>query len=240
MSQYQPRISRDFAGFNADITTTNVYMMLPCPPPLGYLNWQRLGWTADEMAKWQDIETRWTSRYTLYNNKTATRTTDVKNQLKQIIKECVTLDRTHHLYDGIAINKNANNTDFETFHIIRGTPLAVTTYAHAPEPGTKEVVIVLKKMGNLFHQLLVTALGKEGRAKEYGVKEILVYKAVTGPKEPAPAVGSFIYEGSVSRGLIVINHKDAEIGQKAWYIARIKNSRGKMGVPSAIVGYVVV
>ncbi len=240
MSKYQTRISRGFAGFDADITFTNNFLMLLCEPPLGYTNWQRLGWKANEIAQWQDFGTRWKLLYTLYCSKKTTRTTDVKDQLKQIIKECVAFERTHHLYDRIAINLNAINTDFETFRIIRGTPLAATTYAHAPAPGIKGVVIVLKKMGNLFHQLLVTSLNKKGRGKEDGVKEILVYKAVTGPNDPAPALGLFKYEGNVSRGLIEIIHKDAEIGQEAWYFARIKNSRGKLGVPSAIVGYVIV
>ncbi len=240
MSRYKPKISCDFARFNADITTTNFYRMLPCPPPLGYFYWQRLELTSVQLPQWHGIETRWKPLYTLYCNKKTTRKTDVKDQLKLIIKESVALDRPDYLYDGIAININAIITGFETFRIIRGTSLAATSYAHTPALGTKGVVIVLKKMGILYHQLLVTSLNKKGRGKKDGVKEILVYKADTAHNDPSPALNLFQYVGEVSRGLIKVIHNDDEISQKAWYFARIKNSRGELGVPSAIVGYIVV
>ena len=240
MSNSLPRISRSIPGFDTDITTTNNYIMQPCPPPVGNTNGTRLGWTTAEIAQWQAFLSEWQPLAILYGNKKGARTTNIKDQMKQIIKNCVAYDHKQHLYDRIAVSPNAVNDDFEIFRIKHGTALADTTPTRVAAPGTKEVVIVIKKMGNLFHQLLVTSAGKKGRGKQVGVKEILVYKAITGPKDLAPALELFQYVGDVSRGLITIIHDDADVGNKAWYIAHIKNTRGELGIASAIVGAIII
>jgi len=235
----QQRISRSITGFNADITTTNDYL-LKVVAPATTPNWQRLGLTAAEQAQWQSFLTSWQPLFIRYSDKKGQRTTDVKDQLKLIIKNSIAYDHKQHLYDRIAINANAVNADFEIFRIKRGTALADTTVTRSAAPGTKEEVIVIKKIGHLLHQLLVTAAGKKGRGKEKGVKDVLIYKAVTGPKDAAPALGQYQYIGDVKRGLYTAVHADTDEGNKAWYIARVKNTRGEIGAPSAAVGALII
>ena len=240
MANYYPRISRSIDGFNTDITTTYNYLIKGCPPPIGYLNWQRLGWSADEMAQWQDFKQRWDPFYKLYLNKKGTRTTQIKDDMLLIIKETRAYDHLRNLYNRISVNPNATVTDFELFHILLNTSLALTSHRYAADPGTKSVGISLKKIGHLFHQLLVTSPDKKGRGKEDGVKDILVYVAITGSNEAAPNFGFVHYVEDVKRGLIKIVHKEENVGQKAWYVACIKNSRGKIGVLSFPVGFIII
>jgi hypothetical protein len=236
----QSRISRSIAGFNADITTTNDYLLKSSPPPPGNLIWQRLGWTAAQLTQWQLFLSQWQPLYIKYSDKKGQRTTAVTTDMRQIIKNCIAYDHQQHLYDHMAINPNAVTADFEIFRIKRGTALADSTLTRSAVPGTKEEVIVIKKSEHLLHQLLVTAAGKKGRGKEKGVKDILIYKAVTGVKDAAPALGQYQYIGDVKRGLITVVHADTDEGNKAWYIARIKNTRGEIGAPSAAVSGLII
>jgi hypothetical protein len=235
----QERISRDIKGFNADITSTSSYLLISntATPPV--FNWQRLGWTLDDLTFWQAILFRWQALFTIYINKKGGRTTDVKDQLYQIIDECVAYEQEHHLYERIAINPKANNTDFETFRIKRNTPLADVTISKAPLTGGKTVSIAIKKIEHLYHKLLVTALDKKGRAKEEGVKEIMVFKAVTAPGVAAPTIDKFQYVGDVKRGLIGVNHLATDEGNRAWYYAVAKNTQGELGPPSAVISCII-
>jgi hypothetical protein len=235
-----PRISHSITGFNADIATTNDYL-LKIIPPATTPTWQRLGLTAAELAQWQLFQSTWQPLFIKYSDKKGQRTTDVKDQLKQIIKNTIAYDHKQHLFDRIAINANAVNSDFEIFRIKRGTALADTSITRAAVPGTKEEVITLRQSKHFMHQLLVTSsAGKKGRGKEKGVKDVLIYKAVTGPKDGAPALSQYQYIGDVKRGLITVLHADTDEGNKAWYIARIKNTRSEIGAPSAALGVLIM
>ena len=240
MPNGKPRLSTDIKGFANDIKKTNEYLNADSPLPSLVSNGIRLGILPAEITQWGTFYHSWEEIFPLYVDKRVTRTTNVKDQLLLIIKITRAYEQKIRMYDRIAVCKDATTTDFEVFHIKRSTPLALTTHTAAPVPGTKSVVITLKKMGHLFHQLLITALGKEGRAKEEGVKEIQVYVAYTAANEVAPDLESFNYKGDVSRGLATITHTDANLGQKAWYIARVKNTRGELGLPSNPVGFIVV
>jgi len=240
MPQGKPRLSRTIRGFNDDIRNTNAYLNAQSPLPSVVTNGVRLGILPAEQTQWGVFLSEWIPLFTLYSDKKTTRTTEIKDELNLIISNAVTYEKRIHMYDRIAVSPNATTLDFETFHILRGTSLADTKHTPAPAPGSKTVVITLKKMGHLFHQLRVTALGKTGRAKEAGVKEIQVYVAFTATTDAAPATELFQYAGDVSRGFITITHTDANIGKKAWYIGYVKNSKGELGLPSDPVGFIVV
>ena len=240
MASGKPRLARTIKGFNDDIRNTNAYLNAPSPLPSTDTNGVRLGILPAEISQWGEFLHSWIPPFALYSNKKVTRTTEGKDELKLIITSAVGFEKKIHMYDRIAVSPNATTLDFETFHILRGTPLAQTKHTSTPAPGSKTVVITLKKMGHLFHQLLVTALGKTGRAKEAGVKEIQVYVAFTATTDVAPATELFQYAGDVSRGFALITHLDANIGKKAWYIGYVKNSKAELGLPSDPVGFIVV
>ena len=68
----------------------------------------------------------------------------------------------------------------------------------------------------------------------------MVYKAVTLLTEGAPALSTYKYVGDTYRGFITVTHDESEIGKTAWYIARIKNTRGVVGVASAAVRATII
>jgi len=240
MAHGTTRIPRTIKGFDPHIRAVVAYLLLFTEGSLIMTNAERLGFTAEELAQLQLFLDEWVALMIKYGSKKTTRTTDVKDQLFQIIKNYIANDKKLHLYEGIAINPNANNTDFETFNIKQGTPLAKTSDTPAADPGTNEEVIVISKIGNLYHELLVTSADKKGRGKGKGVKDIMIYKAVTLTTAGAPALSAYIYVGDTDRGFITVIHDESEIGKTAWYIARIKNTRGVIGVPSAAVSAAII
>ncbi len=231
MANRVPRIMRTIKGFNVDISVTNHYLHQPSPPPFG-INGLRIGWLQSEIDQWQAYLNQWLPLYLKYSNKRTQRTTGVIDELKWIIASTVDFERKNSLYDRIATCPNSIIMDFEVFRVVRGTVLASKTHTRAPAPGSKVMVVVIKKVGHLFHQLLVTSPDHEGRKKEDGVKDIMMFRAVVGADEMDPPLEKYQYIGDVSRGLITSKHSDKDEGKRAWYIAFVKNSRGEIGPPS--------
>jgi len=225
------RISRTIEGFYGNIITTNDYLVSPSPLPYSNTNGERLGWSPDELAQWELFLTSFMPLFLKYSNKRGKRTSVVIAQLHQIIDKCRKYEQKRHLYDRIASNPDATLTDFSAFNIKRGTPLAASTHTKTPAPGDKTVTISIKLTKHMMHQLLVVSPHVEGRAKEKGVKSILIFVAYTGIKDPAPEMDKFQYYGDVFRGLILVEHPEDKIGLKAWFVGRTKNSRGVIGVP---------
>jgi len=240
MANRTTRLGRNIRTFDTDIKTTSDYIKIPCPPPVGQTNGTRLGWTTDQIEQWLDYRSRWDALKPLYENKKSTRTTEVITDMNDIIKEAVAYDKKHKLYNQVAANPNAVTADYIAFNIVSGTSMADSTNTRSPEPGTKIVSIALKKSSYLMHELLVTSPDHKGRGKEEGVKEILIYKAVVAITEVAPALSTFQYIGDVSRGLIKVNHDETTQGMRAWYIGRVKNSRGEIGDASEPVGFIII
>jgi len=232
MSGGATRIPRKAKGFDPHIRAVVAYLLQFSQGSTTLTNAIRLGFTVPELAQLQSFLDEWEALMALYNNKKVTRSTDVIEQKAQLIKKYIAFDNLQHLYKRVEISPNANNTDFVTFNIKGGTPIAKTSDTRATDPGTDEEVIVVVKIGNLFHELLVTSAGKKVRGKGKGVKEIMVYKAVTLITEGAPAINVYQYVGDTNRGFVTVTHNVSEIGKMAWYIARIKNTRGVIGVAS--------
>ncbi len=240
MATKTTRLGRTIKDFDADIKTTSDYIKILCPPPVGQTNGTRLGWTTEQVEQWIEYRRRWDALKPLYENKKSTRTTEVITNMNDIIKEAVAYDKKNKLYNQIASNPRAINADYIAFNIVSGTSMAEATHTRTPEPGTKKVTIALKQSSYLMHELLVTSPAHKGRGKEEGVKEILIYKAIVAITEVAPALSTFQYIGDVSRGLIKVNHDETTQGMRAWYIGRVKNSRGEIGDASEPVGFIII
>ncbi len=239
MAHSEPRLRRSIRGFNIDFITICGYIIMLCPPPVGQTNGARLGWLPEHLVYLADAKLRWDVLMAAYNNKKGTRTTEVTDGLKLIIKEVVAYEKLHHLYDQVAISPNAITADYEAFRIKRSTPLAATTNRRAQSTDSKRVAITLKETGHLFHKLLIVSTVKEGRGKEDGVKDVLLYRAYTDPTEMAPAFATFQFIGNVQRSLKMVTHTEDVLYQKAWFIACVENTEGEIGVPSEPVGFIV-
>ncbi len=239
MPKGNSRVPEGINDFNSHINSVFAYIMLASTPPVGGTNGSRIGWLPDEIAQVIDIHSRWQPLILLYTDKKGERTTLIKDSLLLLIKEYRDLNRSNNLYNRVAVSLNATLKDFEIFNIKAGTPLASVTHTKTAETGTKTVGIMMKKSGHLFHELLVTNPDQKGRAKEDGVKEIMFFKAVGLATAVAPDMSAFHYVGDVVRGTIVVNHDSETIGMKAWYYACVKNSKGELGIPSEIVGFII-
>ena len=240
MAHGTTRIPRKEKGFDPHIRAVVAYLLQFSPGSTTITNAVRLGFTDAELAQLQLFLTDWEALMVLYGNKKVTRSTDVIEQMSQLIKSYIAYDNLQHLYKRVEISPHANNTDFVTFNITGGTPIAKTSDSRATDPGTDEEVIVVVKIGNLYHELLVTKAGTKGRGKGKGVKDIMVYKAVTLITEGAPAITLYQYVGDTNRGFITVTNDVSEIGKMAWYIARVKNTRGVIGVASKPVSAPVI
>lgn len=123
------RIPRSAVEFDTFITNTNTYQAEGNPA-----NYTRWGWTLVESAAWAAFVTTWTPLFTKYSAKKTARTTDVKNQVHQVIEAAVAYDHKQHLLDRVASSPNSNATDYATFNIKRGTPLAKAAVMHPQAP----------------------------------------------------------------------------------------------------------
>jgi len=226
--------------FNQTFIVTTNYIVTLSPGSTTITNGERLGLTPLVMADIADFRGRWDGGIKLYGNKIDTRTTLVKDGLNLVIKEFLAYDKKNHITNGVAANPIATLEDYAAFHITQGTPLAKTTHTRASDPGSKRVVITLKKIGHLFHTLEVTSPDVKGRGLEDGVSHVLFYKIIIAADAVVPPFKNFEYVGHVKNGLITTTHTDDLVGQKAWYVACIENSRGERGVPSEPVGFIII
>lgn len=212
--------------------------------PLGstvvqYVLW---GWTATESGQWHAFRVAYDRIYQKIKdvvnasrgNRTAERILNAKIHAYDNDKL-----NGHHLLDKVALNGTI--ADCEEFFVKRGTALAADpSMQRTTLPATKVETITVHKSGHLFTQLLVILEGQKGRAKPPHIKEIMMFKAVTAPKAGAPARAAYQYVGDVKRGLITITHDEADEGNKAWFIAILKDNKGKLGAASAAISVTVM
>jgi len=216
---------------------TDDYQLLNVPP-INYTRWQ---WTPAESAQWHTFRLQYDKVHNQINDvKNATTTQrDAEKILNKAIHDYDHDKVTgHKLLDKIALF--GTQADCETFRVKKGTVLADTTATKQAAPGIKDVTITIKENKHLITRLIVVAAGQEGRGKQAGVKDIMVFKAITGIKDPAPSNKLYQYVGDVKRGLITVTHDESDEGSKAWFIARIKNSKGEIGAPSKAESVVVM
>ena len=109
------RIPRGIDGFNLYIITTCAFLQAGMP-----VNADRLGILPEEAAKWQKFLVEWTPLYAKYSDKKNGRTTAVKDQLLDIMDQCIGLDQTNRILDRIAASPNVTIVDMETFNIKKG------------------------------------------------------------------------------------------------------------------------
>jgi len=110
------RIPRTIALFNPYIVRTQAYLSAGSPVS----NADRLGLLPDEVNRWQVIAAQWATLYPLYSDKLNTRTITLKDQLLQLIRDCVSLDNQCRLLDRMAASTQATLTDMNTFGIKHG------------------------------------------------------------------------------------------------------------------------
>ncbi len=108
----QSIIPRDIEGFNSYITHTNNYLILGSPT-----NAVRFGWTAQNLSDWQDFRTEWEPLFFKYSDRKGSYTTDIKNDLENIIKAAIAYDKVNKLVLKVKATVGLTSEDCSTFHI---------------------------------------------------------------------------------------------------------------------------
>lgn len=109
------RIPSTIDAFNPYISTTGAYLIDGTPT-----NATRLGIAETEVEKWIGFGDSWYPLFFKYSDKKVKRTTAIKDQLNDIIKNCHQFNQDNHLLDRIAASLNVNILDMETFNIKKG------------------------------------------------------------------------------------------------------------------------
>jgi len=135
------RIPRRIDDFNPYLINTNAYLLSGVPT-----NAERLGLLVAETAKWGSFIAAWTPLYIKYSDKKNSRTTAVKDQLMEIINQCVDFDQTSHILDRIASSPNVSIVDMETFNIKKGV-LQKTTRSVPTTPISETVIAAVQPLG---------------------------------------------------------------------------------------------
>jgi hypothetical protein len=112
MSGEKTNIPRDIPGYNVFIVVTTPY--LTTGNPQKYL---QFGWTQAQLQAWQAFLTDWNKLYPSYLDKKGSRTTDIKNDLLDVIKNHVAYDKTNKLIMKVKATNGLNSLDCSTFHI---------------------------------------------------------------------------------------------------------------------------
>jgi len=226
------RIPRKIAEFAAYMVSTDTYQTTTT-------NFTRWGWSAVESAQWHTFRTQSDALYAQYSEKKH-RTTDIKDQMHKLVNDTIAYDQTHHLLDRIASTPMppAIMTDFEMFHIKKGTPLQDTTLTRSSDMGMKKPVLTVKKITHLQQQFTVNNPDKpKSKGLPKGIKFAKVYRYIG----TTPPVNADVYKfiGNAKRGLIISTFEDADGGKTVWHIARYESNTGVLGQPSEAVSTVV-
>ncbi|MBI3500775.1 MAG: hypothetical protein HY063_03190 [Bacteroidetes bacterium] len=221
----------------ANITNLNTLFDATTPTPNTPVNWQ--------------------DTWTLYNNKKVTRTTAVKDLIRdpETGLEKKMKDQLMLIYNDIPKTK-WNAADRETLHRKTGAHDANPTPTHAPE---KAPGLSVDKNEHLVTTLRFTNPDTpHSHAKPEGVISVEVYEFIVQnpvpPPPPAPGGGagqpplqaaapplsSFTHIGSTGHFLFRATHADTDEGKKVFYYVKYKTQRGQMSPPSEVKSAIII
>jgi hypothetical protein len=226
MANGKTRISREVNSF-ADYMDITDDRQLEVNPITTNPRWQDWGWTLTESGQWTIFRTKCDALYNVYKQD-AFRNDDVRNNLKQLIKDVVAYDKEHKLLDKISITPvpPAEIADFEKFNVKRGTPLADTTPTQSDvELGQPDIDIRTVKHLEHFLDVMPEDIGNPVVAGN--IKNIEVWRAVVAAGTPEASPDQFTYVGDAKRRIFKSTFTDDQKRKDAHYKARIKGKNGK-------------
>jgi hypothetical protein len=145
------RIPRNIAGFHAYLMQTTAYLSINTG---GTANWQRLGWTQEEMRTWAGANNEWLNMYVKYADKKLTRTTAIKDKLHKIKNDLIAYEQEHKLLNRIESSPEAVLDDWEAFHIkTRELRDNEPSPVHGSHLGTGAPIAAMKNMGGAIIDL---------------------------------------------------------------------------------------
>ncbi len=168
-------VPRSIDKFNLYLIRTAAYLLLGTPT-----NWSRFGWSSTENAQWQAFLTAWLPLYAKYSDKKGGYTTGIKDQLLQIIEDCVNLCATNHLLLSIQATRSVTITDLQTFNLSTTEEVTGAAPRHATAriaPATDLVYPTLKPMGGgVVRCKCFTDAVRSGRAHKLKGFDLVEYR----------------------------------------------------------------
>ncbi|MDR3652299.1 MAG: hypothetical protein P4L34_04930 [Paludibacter sp.] len=136
------RIPRLISTFNQYIFNTSSYLAAGTPVN----NATRLGLTEAEANSWAKLAEEWKPLFNLYSNKKISRTVAIKDQLMNIIRKTVELDRTNHILTRIGASTQVTIEDMGIFRIKQGMGTK-RNHTIPQTPISEQVSVTLQPIG---------------------------------------------------------------------------------------------
>lgn len=213
------RIPRSLTHFSGYISNTNTYQLAGTPA-----NYTRWGWSAAESGQWTTFATTFAPLWTKYSNKKTGRTTDVKDQLRQIVANCAAYDRKQRLLDRIASSPTSTTTDHATFNIKRGTPLEKTVRTRPVDPLSEQCFATVRPLGGGDLAFGCRTIHDTKRpSKAAGADAVKVYFKIG---DPAPAnAGDGTQVEVFPKASFTMHCGTASVGKKLYFYTQWINTR---------------
>jgi hypothetical protein len=179
------RIPRLISTFNPYIINTSKHLADGTPVN----NATRLGLTEVETKCWTELADEWLPLYKLYIDKKNSRTVAIKDQLLDIIRKTVQLDRASHILDRIGASTQATIEDAGVFRIKKGIT-EKKTRTKPQTPITEQVVASIKLIGGGLAKVKCGSSTSQ-RASIYGAADSVecLYAVGHTPPDSAQAPG---------------------------------------------------
>jgi len=136
------RMPRGIGDFNPYLNNTCNYLKEGTPTT----NAVRLGLLDSDTTYWNGLLTKWNELYPQYTDKVYLRTTDIRNQLLNLINEAVDFDQRNNFLNRIASSPNVNVTDLGIFNIRKGI-FQKTSRSIPQRPIQEPVTVTLQQLG---------------------------------------------------------------------------------------------
>ena len=92
------------------------------------------------------------------------------------------------------------------------------------------IYLSMKKQIHLSIEVEVTYPGTKSKAKQKGVKEVMLFMIIQAANlTTIPASSTFLYIGDMKRGTFTQNFTEAEEGMAALFVMQEKSTKGVLG-----------
>jgi hypothetical protein len=176
----QSIIPRDIEGFNIYLTLTNNFIITGSPQKYVQYNW-----TAQNLSDWQAFKTEWDPLFFKYSDRKGGYTTDIKNDLENIILAAIAYDKVNKLILKVKATVGLTSEDCSTFRIPQSYASPLSNSHEVAQGGDKHKTTMtgeavyprMKPMGGGFVEICCHPKAEgSGRAHKPDGFDLVEYK----------------------------------------------------------------
>ncbi|HEX7412791.1 MAG TPA: hypothetical protein VF411_02010 [Bacteroidia bacterium] len=208
-------------------------------------------WNSDAVAEWDQLtgvgnvkQARWEAAWAIVSSKEFLGSDETEYKGARKAYESGNVNNSEDTSLRIFIrryithNKRVTSTQKKAMRLT--VPDMVRTAA--ADPGAKVLgsYLALRKQIHLSIQIEVIYPETKSKAKRKGIKEVMVFMGVQDAGiKTTPAPETLLYAGDMSYGIYTATFLFAQEGMKAFFAIREKNSKGKLGNFSSVLGITI-